>query len=191
MRYLLYLLWSLISVLVIVLVVVTVLLTVFNDEVEAKLVEKIENTTQRDVDIQGGFGFRINPRPTFYARDIKMANADWGSKPWMLEIDSLSASLSIRGLLGGEVVLESVRASKPKILVEKDPILNQVNWKFGSKREPRPFTRLAEHLRIQNALIEDARIHIDVGPIEHHIKVAAITGKTNYFKPDDPDSSTG
>ncbi len=181
MRYLLYLLWTLVSLLVIVLVGVTLLLTVFNDEVEAKLVEKIELTTNRNIDIQGGFGFRINPQPTFYARDIKMANAEWGSKPWMLEIDSLSASLSIRSLLSGEVVLEKVSAQKPKILVEKNPVLKQTNWQFGSKREPKPFTRLAETLRIQNARIEDARISIDMGPIEHHIKVASITGQTNYF----------
>ena len=181
MRYLLYLLWSLISLLVIVLVVVTLLLTVFNDELETRIVQKIELYTERNIDIEGGFEFRINPRPTFYAKDIKMANARWADAPWMLEIGVLSASLSIKGLLSGDIVLKSVDAKDVKILVEKDPVFKQVNWQFESHKKPKVFKKLAEHLHIQNAKIENAQIEIDVGPLKHLIDVDVITGQTNYF----------
>lgn len=181
MRFLLTLLWSIVSLLVLALVVVTVLLTVFNDEVEAKLVEKIELNTGRNVEIQGGFGFRFNPRPTFFAKDIKMANADWASRPWMLEIDSLEASLSLSGLLHGEVQLSQVYAQKPKIWVEKNAALATQNWAFGKPREPKVFKRLADHLRIYSARVDNAEIRLDLGQKKTFIELSRIEGNTHYF----------
>lgn len=181
MRYLLYLLWSLISLLVIVLVAVTLLLTVYNDELETKLVQKIELTTQRNIEIQGGFGFRMNPRPTVYVKGVKMANAEWAKQPWMLEIDELMASLSLRGLLRGDIDLREVHAKHAKILVEQDPISQKINWAFSSGGEPKIFKRLAERLHIHKAKIEDTQISINVGSVEHFIDVDEINGETNYF----------
>ena len=101
MRFLLYLLWSIASLLVIVLVAVTLMLTLFHEQIEERLVAAIEKTTDRDLEINGDFGFSFSPQPTFIIRDIRMANASWGSRPWMLEIESLSAGISILGLLRG------------------------------------------------------------------------------------------
>jgi hypothetical protein len=49
MRFLLYILWSAVSLLVIVLVAVTALLTIFHEEVEDRLVHSIEQFTGRDI----------------------------------------------------------------------------------------------------------------------------------------------
>ena len=119
MRFLLYLLWSLMSLLVIVLVVITVLLTVFQEEVEDRLVYSIERATGREIVIEGGFSFRFNPRPTFIANSVKMANASWANRPWMLEVDALQASLSLSRLLKGEVNLYGVEGHNPKVLIEQ------------------------------------------------------------------------
>lgn len=181
MRFLLYILWSAVSLLVIVLVTVTTLLTIFHEEVENRLVHSIEQFTGRDIEVEGDFGFRFNPRPTIVANDIKMANADWASQPWMLEIDTLQASLSLTGLLKGKVNLYSVEGFSPRVLVEQNPVSGKINWQFGFKREPRPLIWLAEHLNIQTAQISDAQVKIQVGPIDHSLELGLVYGKTDFF----------
>lgn len=181
MRFLLYLLWSLISVLVIMLVSVTLLLTVYKDEVEHKLVSGIENFTKRDLSIEGGLGFYFNPWPTFVAKDIKMSNADWSQQPWMLEVKSLSVSLSVIDLLHGEINLRRVHADSPVIRVEGNAALNDINWLFKSNREPRPIKFMADHFRIKEALIENAIVIIRVGRVPHDLILNTISGEADYF----------
>ena len=183
MRLLLYLLWSLLSLLVIVLVSVTILLTVFNQDVEDKLLGSLERISQRNIEVRGGFGFRFNPHPTLIARDIRMANADWGSQPWMLEVDSIQASLSISSLLKGKVSLSSVEASNSKVLVEQNPVSESINWVFPTTGESQPLTQplvwLAESLEIQSAEIVDTEVKIEIGTINHFLDLKQITGRTN------------
>lgn len=179
MRYLLYPLWFIVSLLVMVLVAITIILTVFNDEVEQSLVRNIELNTGRNVEIQEGFEFRFNPRPTFIAKNIKMANAKWASTPWMLEVDSIQASLSLKGLLKGEITLDNIVITKPTMLVEKDVYTDEINWVFNSEREPKAFKKLAEHLRIKSAQIKDTQLVIDIGPIKHTLQIETAIAKTN------------
>jgi len=181
MRFLLYLLWSLMSLLVIVLVVITVLLTVFQEEVEDRLVYSIERATGRDIMIEGGFSFRFNPRPTFIANNVKMANASWANRPWMLEVDALQASLSLSRLLKGKVNLYSVEGRNPKVLIEQDTETGEINWHFTSRREPRPLKWLAEHLTIELAMIHGAQVLIEVGDIKHDLTLDSIIGETDFF----------
>jgi len=181
MRFLLYLLWSLISLLVIVLVSVTLLLTVYKEDVEHKLVSGIENFTKREIFIEGGLSFYFNPWPTFVAKDIKMSNASWSQQPWMLEVKSLSVSLSISDLLHGEINLRSVYADSPMVLIEGNDALNDINWLFKSDREPQPLTFMAEHFRIKEALIENAKVIIRVGRLPHDLDLNTISGQAEYF----------
>ncbi len=179
MRYLLYLLWFFVTLVVLCLLGLTLLLTVFSDEVEAKLVEKIELSTGRNIEIQGGLGFRFTPRPTFFARDIKMANAEWGSQPWMLSIDKLQASLSVMRLLEGEFSLSRIEATRPQWLIEHNETRKQNNWAFNRPREPKAFKSLAEHLRIAEVLLHDAQIRLELGPKKHLVQLDEVAAKTN------------
>lgn len=181
MRFLLYLLWSIVSLLVVILVVITVLLTVYQDELETRLVRGIEQATGRDIVIDGGFSFRFNPRPTFIANQVKMANADWAHRPWMLEVDALQASLSLSQLLKGKVNFYSIEGINPRVLVEQDAATGKINWHFVSNREPRPLTWLAENLSIEVAELREAEISIEVGQIKHELALELIIGETEYF----------
>lgn len=181
MRFLLYLLWSMLSLLVIALVVVTLLLTVYQDEVESRLVHGIEKATGHDIVIEGGFGFRFNPRPTFIANQIKMANSEWSRRPWMLEVDSLQASLSLSHLLAGKINFYSLEGINPRVLIERNEQSGDINWYFPSHRIPKPLNWLAEHLSIEVAEIIDARVKIDIGDIKHELVLDSIIGKTDFF----------
>jgi hypothetical protein len=181
MRFLLYLLWSLLSLLVISLVVATVLLTVYQDELEGRLVRGIEQATGHDIVIEGGFSFRFNPRPTFIARQIKMANSQWAHRPWMLEVDALQASLSLSHLLAGKIKFYSLEGINPRVLVEQDEKTGKINWHFVSNRVPMPFKWLAEHLSIEEVEISGAQVTIEVGDIKHELTLDSIIGTTDYF----------
>ena len=181
MRFLLYLLWFVVSLLVLSLVVVTVLLTVFQSELEDRLVGGIERVTGRNVVIEDGFSFRFNPRPTFIANQVKMANSDWATRPWMLEVDALQASLSLSHLLKGKINLYSVEGVNPKVLIEQDAESGKINWHFVSKRPPMPLKWLADNLSIEVAEISGAQVTIEVGEITHDLSLERIIGETDYF----------
>jgi len=181
MRFLLYLLWSAISMLVLSLVVVTVLLTVYQSELEERIVGGIERVTGRNIVIEDGFSFHFNPRPTFVANQVKMANSDWAAQPWMLEVEALQASLSLSHLLKGKVNLYSVEGINPKVLIEQDTESGKINWHFMSKRIPEPLKWLADNLSIEVAKISDAQVTIQVGQITHDLSLGQITGETDYF----------
>jgi len=176
MRFLLYLLWSLISILVIVLVSATLLLAVYDEELEDKLVSGIEAFTKRDIQIQGGLGFYFNPWPTFVAKDVRMENASWSEHPWMLEVDALKVSLSLDDLLRGDIYVREVEADNPLIWIESDPLSGEINWYFSSDREPRPLVFMAERFRVENARINNADIRIRVGKLGHDIQLDIVNG---------------
>lgn len=180
MRFLLYLLWSVASLVVVALVAVAVLLTVYHDPIEERLVTAIEKFTDRNLEINGDFGFRFVPGPRFIIRDIRMANAEWGSRPWMLEIESVSAGISLSGLMRGQLQLADIEGVRPRVLVEKDSVSGRHNWQF-ERRQPRPFPWLAENLKLENALLKDARVEIEVGRIPHLLELQAVTGQSDYF----------
>ena len=61
--------------------------------------------------------------------DLKLANAPWGSDPEMVRIESLSAEIDLRSLLGGALRFEKLDVVKPKIVLERDA--NGIgNWRF-------------------------------------------------------------
>ena len=181
MRFILYLLWSIVSLLVISLVVVTVMLTVYQEELKGRLVHGIEQATGHDIVIDGGFSFRFNPRPTFIAKQIKMANSDWAKRPWMLEVDALQASLSLSHLLAGKINFYNLKGINPRVLIERDKKSGNINWHFPSNRVPRPLKWLSEHLSIEVAEITGAQVTIEVGNIKHELALDSIIGTTDYF----------
>jgi len=179
MRFLLYLLWSLISILVVVLVSATLLLAMYDEKLEDKLVSGIEAFTKRDIQIQGGLGFYFNPWPTFVANDIRMANSSWSEHPWMLEVDALKVSLSFSDLLRGDIYVQKVEADNALIWIESDPLSGEINWYFSSDREPKPLTFMAEHFRVENARINNADIRIRIGKLGHDLQLDVTNGQAD------------
>lgn len=182
MRFLLYLLWSLISILVVVLVSATLLLTMYDEELEDKLVSGIEAFTKRDIQIQGGLGFYFNPWPTFVAKDVRMANSSWSKRPWMLEVDALKISLSLSDLLRGDIYINEVEADNPLVWVESNPRTGEINWYFPSHRAPRPLMFMAARFRVETARINNADVRIRVGRLPHDLQLGIVNGKADLSR---------
>jgi uncharacterized protein involved in outer membrane biogenesis len=63
-------------------------------------------------------------------RDVRLANASWGSPPEMVEIDRVSAEVDLRSLLAGAPRLEKLSVVKPVVVLERNAE-GVGNWKFG------------------------------------------------------------
>ncbi len=64
-------------------------------------------------------------------RDLRLANAPWGSVPEMVRIDSVSARLDVGPLLRGVLRFETLDVVKPVVVLERDAD-GKGNWRFGA-----------------------------------------------------------
>lgn len=63
-------------------------------------------------------------------RDLKVANAPWGSEPDMISLGSLDAEIEPASLWDGMPVYRQLRAAGLKVVLERDKT-GTGNWKFG------------------------------------------------------------
>ena len=62
--------------------------------------------------------------------DVRVANATWGSRPDMIRIETLTATVDVIPLLRGVLRFETLEVRKPEIVLERDA--NGIgNWRFG------------------------------------------------------------
>ena len=69
--------------------------------------------------------------------DLRLANAPWGSGPEMVRIESLSAKINLRSLLGGILRFEKLDVVKPEIILERDSG-GIGNWRFNGAASASP-----------------------------------------------------
>jgi len=63
-------------------------------------------------------------------RDLRVANAAWGSTPEMIQVGRFSALIHVPSLLRGVLRYERLRIADLKVVLERDP-QGVGNWKFG------------------------------------------------------------
>ena len=69
--------------------------------------------------------------------DLRLANAPWGGGPEMVRIESLSAKIDLRALLGGVLRFEELDVVKPEIVLERDSE-GTGNWRFNGAASASP-----------------------------------------------------
>jgi uncharacterized protein involved in outer membrane biogenesis len=63
-------------------------------------------------------------------RELRLANAPWGSAPDMAHIESLSAAIDLWSLLGGHIRFQKLEIVKPSIILERNAD-GIGNWRFN------------------------------------------------------------
>jgi AsmA family protein len=81
--------------------------------------------------LQVGWGFPLSLR----ARELRLANAPWGSEPDMARIASLSAEIDVWPLLRGVLQLRKLEIAGFRLLLERDAE-GLGNWRFKSGGMP-------------------------------------------------------
>ena len=80
--------------------------------------------------VDGTFEIEVLPAVSVVAERVRIGNAEWGSKPQMVEIGRFSAKIGLWSMISGPVDVRSFELSDVSILLEKDP-QGRGNWVFG------------------------------------------------------------
>jgi uncharacterized protein involved in outer membrane biogenesis len=92
------------------------------------IAERASATTGRQVEMRGDLDVVISWRPELRARDLVIANADWGSKPEMVHADDVYFQFRVWPLLRGRLEIDSMRLVGLDVLLEQQK--DRANWEF-------------------------------------------------------------
>lgn len=105
---------------VVVAAAVVVLATQDFDRYRGDVAAAVRDATGRELVIAGELDLELSLRPRLSARDVRLANASWGTRPDMLRFDLLEAEVSALSLLLGEVHVQRIVLSGAEIFLETD-----------------------------------------------------------------------
>ncbi|HVR68063.1 MAG TPA: AsmA family protein [Verrucomicrobiae bacterium] len=93
------------------------------------ITEEARKATGRDLVIDGDISAAILPMPTISVAGIRFANAEGGSAPDMVTLETLKVRVALFPLIQGNVQIEEITLVKPVILLEKLPN-GKGNWEI-------------------------------------------------------------
>ena len=77
---------------------------------------------------------KVFPSISVLAERVRVDNAEWGSKPQMIEVGHFSTHVGLWSLISGPVDIRSFELSDVSVLLEKNPD-GKGNWVFGGESE--------------------------------------------------------
>jgi hypothetical protein len=101
---------------------------------------KVTEATGREFLIKGNLDVRLSLNPLITANGLTLANAEWGTKQPMLDVDSVAFRISLLQLLKRNIVLPEVSVSHPKVNLERNAN-GERNWilkKHDDQQSPPP-----------------------------------------------------
>jgi uncharacterized protein involved in outer membrane biogenesis len=93
------------------------------------ITDEARKATGRDLVIDGDISAAILPMPTISVAGIRFANAEGGSAPDMVTLETLKVRVALFPLIQGNVQIEEITLVKPVILLEKLPN-GKGNWEI-------------------------------------------------------------
>lgn len=89
----------------------------------------VSHTLHRNLSI-GAIDIKWSIPFSLELRDVRLANATWGSEPDMVRIERVSVRIELSALLHGVLRYRELKLVSPYILLEHKPA--EGNWRFGS-----------------------------------------------------------
>lgn len=90
-------------------------------------------------------------------RDLRLANAPWGSVPEMVRIDSVSARLDVGPLLRGVLRFETLEVVKPVVVLERNAG-GTGNWRFSAAPSPAASKKRTSSPTLLDFHLRDGRV---------------------------------
>ena len=126
---------------------------------EKRIADLATALTGRQVEVRGGLGLGFSMRPTLVAKDVRVANASWGSQPTMLTAERVDVSLALFPLFFGVVELLSVKLSGVHLLLETDAA-GRRNWDLGFDERAGDAAESEFGWSLEKVLVEDLVLEI-------------------------------
>ena len=135
------------------------------------LERRVSAATGREFAIDGDLDVDLGRVIRIRADRIRLANAEWGERPRMLEIERADLHVAFWPLWRGEVLLPAVHLERPRLMLERNEH-GEANWNFDSREQER--RKGASRLpRVERLTIADGgfdlvepllktRLHVDV-----------------------------
>lgn len=121
-------------------------------------IQQVSEMTGRTLTIEGDLDIDWSLVPRVQIAQVRLENAAWSDKPYMLELAAMDFRIDLRELIMGQIVLPEVSLLKPSIYLEKSAD-GKANWEFDiiPVADPAPEDRtefpIIKQLRIDNGLI--------------------------------------
>ena len=84
--------------------------------------------------IDGALSLKLFPSVSVLAERVRVGNAEWGSKPQMVEIGHFSTNVGVWSLISGPVDIRSFELNDVSVLLERNSD-GRGNWEFGTESE--------------------------------------------------------
>lgn len=95
---------------------------------------EVEKATGRKVSIDGDLDIAFSLTPSIVVEGIRIANADWGSKPDMVSISSIEVQVALLPLLSSEIEIQRFVLIEPNVYLEKNAA-GKGNWEIGESTQ--------------------------------------------------------
>ncbi|MBP9184847.1 MAG: AsmA family protein, partial [Fuscovulum sp.] len=118
------------AVLLLVLLGLGLLALIPTDRIAARAAAEFERLTGRSLQIEGDVSPRFWPVLGVTTGPVTIANAAWSAEGPMFRAESLKIEINASALLGGEIEILGIRATRPEILLERAKD-GRENWVFG------------------------------------------------------------
>tara|TARA_R110002096_G_scaffold7796_6_gene33283 strand:+ start:1360 stop:3627 length:2268 start_codon:yes stop_codon:yes gene_type:complete len=113
------------------------------DAYRADISALVEEQTGRKLNLAGSLQVGFSLTPTVVARDVRFGNAAWGTNPYMLEAEEVAITLSLLGLITGDMVVSRVTAINSNLLLEANTS-GAMNWEIETGKAPSDAAATAE-----------------------------------------------
>ncbi|MGE3874472.1 MAG: AsmA family protein, partial [Parvibaculaceae bacterium] len=114
--------------------------------------------TGRQVTVGGDISGRLFPWPKLSIRDVKVANPPGSAVPDFITAQEIDVRMTLAGLLGGEIRVESIDIVRPVVAFERLDS-GQGSWHLQSAASPDEI-RLLDHIRLDQITVSDGVVHL-------------------------------
>ncbi|SMF43161.1 hypothetical protein SAMN06265365_103277 [Tistlia consotensis] len=127
--------WILIGLVVLVVAVgatfYAILRSLNTDELRGFIEAQAEQATGRKLRLKGPIDLSVSLTPAIVLKDVSFDNADWGSRPELLDVGQVEAQVALMPLLQGRYVIQRVVIENADILLETDK-KGEGNWALST-----------------------------------------------------------
>jgi uncharacterized protein involved in outer membrane biogenesis len=100
------------------------------EQVRALVQDEARKATGRELTLAGPIDLGLSWNPSIRVEKVSFANADWGSRPSMADVERFELQVAFMPLLSGDVQVKRVVLVGADVLLEKGAD-GAVNWSFG------------------------------------------------------------
>jgi uncharacterized protein involved in outer membrane biogenesis len=150
------------------------------NRLKPEIIRAVKDATGRELTLGGDIKLDVVLPPALAVKDVKFANAPWGSQPQMLAADRIEARVRLLPLLHRELEVERIALVGVDLFLETDPS-RRGNWDFegGAGRGEAPRTGI--HIHVASVSIKELNFAFRNGK----------TGSTTRFTLARLDTATG